>query len=136
LPVMRSSVPPLSRSAGRVCGNVPSAAVEARRPHCTPEPFARETRAVQAEGEVREVVNRETRAWDTQDVELLLSVFHPDMVWPWPLTYTSLDPVDWRLEMGRFDAARWRRRYEDLFSRYELVHNRRSAVKIEVPIEG
>ena len=29
---------------------------------------------------IREVVERETRAWDTQDVELLLSIFHPDMV--------------------------------------------------------
>ena len=34
--------------------------------------------------EINEIVDRETRAWDTQDVELLLSVLHPDMVWPWP----------------------------------------------------
>jgi hypothetical protein len=97
---------------------------------------ARKTRAVQPEAEVREVVNRETRAWDTQNVDLLLSVFHPDMVWPWPLTYTSVDPVDWRLKMGRFDANRWRSRYQHLFGTYELVHNRRSIVKIEVSAEG
>jgi len=97
---------------------------------------ARETTAVQAETEIREVVDRETRAWDTQDVDLLLSVFHPDMVWPWPLTYTSVDPVEWRLVMGRFDAARWRRRYEDLFSAYELIRNLRSTVKIEVSAEA
>jgi hypothetical protein len=89
-----------------------------------------------AEASVREVVDRETRAWDTQDVGLLLSVFHPDMVWAWPRTYTSFDPVDWRLEMGRFDAERWRLRYEELFARYELAHNRRSIVRIEVSAEG
>ena len=30
--------------------------------------------------EIEEIVNRETVAWDTKDVELLLSLFHPDMV--------------------------------------------------------
>ena len=98
--------------------------------------MGRETTRVPAATEIREIIDRETRAWDTRDVDLSLSVFHPDMVWPWPLTYTSVDPVDWRLEMGRFDAARWRRRYEDLFSAYELVHNRRSIVKIEVSAEA
>jgi ketosteroid isomerase-like protein len=39
--------------------------------------------------EIREIVDRETRAWDTRDVELLLGVFHPDMVWPWPRTARS-----------------------------------------------
>ena len=33
---------------------------------------------------IKEIVDRETLAWDTQDVELLLTIFHPDMVWPWP----------------------------------------------------
>ncbi len=32
--------------------------------------------------QIEEIVNRETRAWDTQDVDLLMTVFHPDMVWP------------------------------------------------------
>jgi len=91
---------------------------------------------VAAEAEIEEVVSRETRAWDTQDVELLLSVFHPDMVWPWPRTYTSIDPADWLLVIGRFDAIRWRREYEDLFARYALVHNRRTLVKVEVSAEA
>ena len=34
--------------------------------------------------------------------------------------------------MGRFDAERWRRTYETLFDEWELVHNRRRTVKIEV----
>jgi uncharacterized protein (TIGR02246 family) len=49
---------------------------------------------VDAEAAIRDIVDRETRAWDTQDVQLLLSVFHPDMVWVWPPTYTSYDPVE------------------------------------------
>ena len=88
------------------------------------------------EDEIRAIVDRETRAWDTQDVELLLSVFHPDMVWVWPRTYTSIDPLDWVVKMGRFNAARWGGVYEDLFTRYELVHNRRSIAKIQVSAEG
>ena len=30
--------------------------------------------------EIEEIVDRETRARDTGDVDLLLTVFHPDMV--------------------------------------------------------
>ncbi len=43
---------------------------------------------------IREIIDRETRAWNTKDVPLLLSVFHPDMVWAWPKSYTSIDPVE------------------------------------------
>ncbi len=89
-----------------------------------------------AENDVRAAIDRETRAWDTQDVDLLLSVFHPDMVWPWPRTYTSIDPIDWRLVLGRFDADRWRAVYEEFFAAHELVHNRRDVAKIEVSAEA
>jgi hypothetical protein len=88
------------------------------------------------EDAVHEIVERETRAWDTQDVDLLLSIFHPDMVWAWPRTSTSVDPVDWRLVLGRFDEARWRAGYEDLFARYELVRNRRTTLRVEISAEG
>ncbi len=30
--------------------------------------------------QIEEIVNRETKAWDTQDVDLLMTIFHPDMV--------------------------------------------------------
>lgn len=86
-------------------------------------------------GEIEEIVRRETRAWDTQDVRLLLSVFHPDMVWPWPRSYTAHDPADWTLVQGRFDEERWGRGWQDLFDSHELVHNRRQIVKIEVSRE-
>jgi hypothetical protein len=61
---------------------------------------------VDATREIQEIVERETRAWDTQDVELLLSVFHPEMVWPWPKGPAAHDPADWTLVLGRFDAER------------------------------
>ena len=89
-----------------------------------------------ATASVREIVDRETRAWDTADLELLLSVFHPDMVWAWPATYTSFDPIDWRLILGRFDEARWGAFLGDLFASRTLVHNRRETVRIEVSEQG
>ena len=88
------------------------------------------------ESGIREIVDRETRAWDTRDVPLLLSVFHPDMVWAWPETYTSLDPVDWHLVLGRFDADRWGTRFTELFRAWTLVHNHRETIRIEVSAEG
>ena len=33
---------------------------------------------------IEQIVNKETSAWNNKDVEMLLSLFHPDMVWPWP----------------------------------------------------
>jgi hypothetical protein len=60
------------------------------------------------ERQVQEVVDPEARAWDTQDVELLLSVFHPDMVWPWPPSAEDHDPQSWTWGMGRFNSERWR----------------------------
>lgn len=90
----------------------------------------------EAESEIREIVNRETRAWDTKDVELLLSVFHADMVWPWPPTARHHDPVDWIFWAGRYDYERWRRNWQGLFDTHELVHNRRETVKVVVTPEG
>jgi hypothetical protein len=97
-------------------------------------PDAQSTRIgeVGAEAAIREIIDRETRAWNTKDVSLLLSVFHPDMVWAWPATYTSYDPADWRLVLGKFDAARWGSLYERLFIARTLVHNHRETVRIEV----
>lgn len=86
--------------------------------------------------EIEEIVDRETRAWDTQDVELLLSIFHRDMVWPWPPSATAHDPEEWVMPFGRFNVARWRRNWEELFATHELVHNRRSIVRIEISEEG
>jgi ketosteroid isomerase-like protein len=86
--------------------------------------------------EIIEIVNRETRAWDTKDVELLLSVFHPDMVWPWPRTPELHDPMDWVIVWGRYDRERWRRGWQQLFDTHTLERNQRSLQKIEISEQG
>jgi ketosteroid isomerase-like protein len=86
--------------------------------------------------EIVEIVNRETRAWDTKDVELLLSVFHPDMVWPWPPTPDSHDPMDWVIVWGRYDRERWKQGWQQLFDTHTLDRNQRSIQKIEVSEQG
>ena len=85
---------------------------------------------------IEEIVNRETRAWDTQDVEMLITVFHPDMVWPWPPTPQAHDPADWVLEWGRYDRDRWKSGWQALFDTHTLIHNRREIKKIVVSKEG
>ena len=86
--------------------------------------------------EIEEIVNRETRAWNSKDVDLLLTIFHPEMVWPWPRDSKSHDPVDWEIGFGRFNKDRWRKNWQSLFDENELVHNNRKIVKIEVSDEG
>ncbi len=86
--------------------------------------------------EIEEIVHRETRAWNTRDVDLLLTIFHPDMVWPWPRTTQSHDPMDWVMELGRFDRERWKRGWQDLFDTHRLAHNHREIKKIEISKEG
>ena len=86
--------------------------------------------------EIEEIVNRETRAWDNQDVDRLMTIFHPDMVWPWPKTPQSHDPIDWVLEWGRYDYTRWRNGWLELFNTYKLEHNNREIKKIKISKEG
>lgn len=85
---------------------------------------------------IEELVHRETRAWDTQDVQLLLSLLHPDMVWPWPPHPRAHDPLEWVMVWGRYDRERWRRGWQELFDTHELIHNRRTLRRIEISAEG
>jgi ketosteroid isomerase-like protein len=85
--------------------------------------------------QIEEIVNRETRAWDTQDLDLLMSIFHPDMVWPWPPNSRAHDPAEWVLEWGRFDYDRWRRGWQELFATHRLARNLRRIVRVEVSRE-
>src|ERR687898_73835 len=94
------------------------------------EPLANRSRVDVLKAEIQEIVDRETRAWDTRDVDLLLSVFHPDMVWPWPKTPKSHDPMEWRLVLGRYDPGRWGSTWRELFDTHELIHNERETRKI------
>ena len=86
--------------------------------------------------EIEDMVNKETLAWNTQDVELLISVFHPDMVWPWPRHPQAHDPMDWVMEWGRYDYDRWKKGWQDLFDTHKLIRNERVINKIEVSNEG
>ena len=88
------------------------------------------------EGQIRALVDTETRAWDTQDAPLLLSLLHEDMVWPWPPDPNTHDPQQWQLVWGRYDYERWRRGWQELFETHRLVHNRRSIKRIEISAEG
>ena len=88
------------------------------------------------ESEIQAVVDRETRAWDQLDAEALVSLFHPDMVWPWPPDPASHDPATWVFPLGRYHRERWKAGWEELFRTHELVHNVRRTVRIAVSPEG
>ncbi|MBI5262063.1 MAG: nuclear transport factor 2 family protein [Bradyrhizobium sp.] len=85
---------------------------------------------------IENMVHRETRAWDEQDVNALVDLFHPDMVWPWPPTVLDHDPTSWIFVMGRYDRARWTQGWGGLFATHSLVHNRREIRKIVVTDEA
>lgn len=88
------------------------------------------------EGEIEEMVHRETRAWDARDADALLDLFHPDMVWPWPPDANAHDPMDWIFVLGRYDRERWRAVWQELFDTHELVYNRRRIRRVQVTDEG
>jgi ketosteroid isomerase-like protein len=91
---------------------------------------------VTIEAVIQSLVDRETEAWDRQDAEALVSLFHPDMVWPWPPSASSHDPALWVFPQGRYDRARWKSDWERLFRTHALVHNRRRTVRIEASAQG
>jgi ketosteroid isomerase-like protein len=88
------------------------------------------------ESEIKEIVDRETQAWNQQDIDKLMSIFHPDMVCPWPRTPQSHDPVDWVFELGRFNYERWKKAWLELFASHRLVHDNRNVRKIVISKEG
>jgi hypothetical protein len=65
-----------------------------------------------------------------------MSIFHPDMVWPWPRTPQSHDPIDWIFEVGRFNYERWRKGWAEHFASHRLVHNIRKIRKIVISKGG
>lgn len=89
-----------------------------------------------AEAEIQAMIDRETAAWDAQDAEALVGLFHPDMVWPWPPDAHAHDPAAWVFPYGRYNQDRWRTEWQSLFDAHTLVHNRRTTVKITLSAEG
>jgi ketosteroid isomerase-like protein len=86
--------------------------------------------------QIQELVDLETTGWNTKNPDLFLSMIHPDMVWPWPPTADSHDPIDWVFVLGRFDRERWRKGWQDIFDTHDLIRNQRDTVRIEVSKEG
>ena len=84
------------------------------------------------ENQILVMVDLETEAWDIQDAEELVSLFHPDMVLPWPPDKFSHDPITWVFPYGRFNRVRWNESWEELFRSYVLVHNHRDIKRIVV----
>ena len=80
--------------------------------------------------EIQEIIDRESRAFETADAELMLSVYHPDMVWAWPPHSRAYDPMEWVIRMGRFNYERWLKMTRLFFDTHELIHNRRVTKKI------
>ena len=87
------------------------------------------------QNEIKEIVDRETEAWDTQDVEKLLSIFHPDMVWVLPKTNQNHHPLDWVTVLGKFNHQRWHDFYSRFFQNFKLIHNKRKILKVELSKE-
>lgn len=85
---------------------------------------------------IQKLVDKETDAWDRRDADVLVSLIHPDMVWPWPPDAESHDPVTWVFPMGRFNRTRWKSAWKELFDKHELVHNRRETIRISISKEG
>jgi ketosteroid isomerase-like protein len=91
---------------------------------------------VKSELEIQVMVDRETAAWDRQDAQALVDLFHPDMVWPWPPNADAHDPETWVFSQGRFDRERWKAGWLGLFRSHALVHNHRHTVRVVVSKEG
>jgi hypothetical protein len=85
--------------------------------------------------QIQGMVNLETDGWDTQNADLLVSLFHPDMVWCWPPNNRAHNPVDWVFVMGRYNRNRWKKIWQKLFDAYDLIHNKRKTIKIKITPE-
>jgi len=85
--------------------------------------------------QIQALIDRETLGLNMKNPDLFLDVIHPDMVWPWPPTSRDHDPAQWEFVLGRFNKERWRQYFQTIFDHYELVHNHRNTVKIEVSPE-
>ena len=58
------------------------------------------------------------------------------MVRPWPPDNQAHELYDWVFPQGRFGRERWQASWQELFDTYELIHDERRTVRIEVSAEG
>lgn len=87
------------------------------------------------ESEIQDIISRETKAWNEKNVEMLLSIFHPDMVWVWPTSSDKHDPMTWTSMLGKFNKERWTKVYGDWFSTFKLIKNIRKTQKVFITKE-
>jgi len=85
--------------------------------------------------EIQALIDGETLGLNTKNPDLFLDMIHSDMVWPWPPTPRDHHPVRWKFVVGRFNKERWRQYFQALFDHYDLVHNHRETIKVEVSLE-
>ena len=85
--------------------------------------------------EIEEIVKLEGSAGDDQDIDMLLTVYHDDRGWVWPQNPGSHDPLDWLIEVGAFDPARWRAGWSKIFGG-GVTGNERDLRKVIVSPEG
>ena len=85
--------------------------------------------------QIQELIDRETLGLNSKNPDLFLDIIHPDMVWPWPRESADHDPGLWKFVLGRFNKERWRQYFQAIFDQFDLVHNRRETIKIEVSPE-
>ena len=65
------------------------------------------------------------------------SIYHSSRtVSPWSPHSDAHEPVEGVFEFGRFDREHWRKNWHGLFDDYDLIHNNRKTIKIEVSSEG
>jgi len=86
--------------------------------------------------EVKAMGVRGTTGRANRDPGAFGSPFTPGMGWRWQPDSGSHAPASWVFPMGRYDREPWKAGWADLFQRHEMVHNRRSTVRISVSAEG
>ena len=89
-----------------------------------------------SEAAISSMVNAETAAWNARDADALVSLFHPDSVWPWSPSADAHDPMTWVMPFGRYNRERWKRSWQELFDTYELVYHYRKILRIAVSEDG
>jgi ketosteroid isomerase-like protein len=86
--------------------------------------------AISAESAIQALIDNETAARDRLDADTLVSLFHPDTLWPSPASPTAHDPLPWIMPLGRFDRERWKKGWLELFRMHDLLHNHRHTLRI------
>lgn len=94
------------------------------------EPMVRSAREA-----ICSLVDREPSAWAAKDVEALVDLYHPEMVW------TTLTEDEGKVGLGSLmlsglDADRWRAAWKRHFATHDLVHHEQETCEVHVAEDG